>query len=150
MTSRHSLFALVALCGAASTAMAGTEPLQLSAAEMDSISAGASPFANILVTAGAVGDFAFAHTAGTAHTVATSVNNNPATAAYVGVAAGVGSATGLGTGAGTSTGVSPTVSVPGTNVLTYTINHRVVQGGTEINAGAVVKFGSFMPVSLLY
>ena len=146
MKSR-SLCALIILCGAASTSFAAQGPQQLTAAEMDTVAAGTSPSAGVNVLAGAIGDFAFTQTAGTALTVAsTPVSNNPASTGWASVSAGVATATGLGTGAGTTTSVTPTASVPGSDVRTFTINHHVNTGaGAEIRAGAVVKFGSYAP-----
>lgn len=138
----RSLYALVVFGSAASAAMAG--PQVLSLREMDAISAGANPIAAINTLAGATGDFAFANTAGTTLVAANnSLGNNPTTTAYVAVSAGVASATGVGNGAGTTTNVAPTASVPGTNVITYTINQHVQNGGTEVTIGAVAKVGTF-------
>lgn len=142
----RSLCALIVLCGAASSSFAAPGPQLLTAEEMDKVAAGTSPSAALTALAGAVGDFAFTQTAGTALTVASApVNNNPTSTGWVALSAGVATATGLGTGAGTTTSVVPIANVPGSDVRTFAINHHIHSGGTEISAGAVVKFGTNAP-----
>jgi hypothetical protein len=149
MMKYRSLCALL-LCGGIA-ASAGAAPRELSTAALDAITAGASPSASVGALAGATGDFTITNTTTNALVLAdNSVSNNPAATGYVAVSAGVATATGLGNGAGTTTSVTPSASVPGSNVVTYTINHHVQSGGTEITASAVAKFGTYAaPLSLL-
>lgn len=152
MMTPRSLCALIVLSGAASVAMAEPGPQVLTAPEMDAIAAGASPSAGVGTAATAIGDIVFTQTSGTALTVADhSLGNDPTATGYVAVGAGVAAATALGDGATTSTSVTPSASVPGQNVVTYTINQHQKGGAAEISTGAVLQFNTYAtPLQLVH
>lgn len=138
-----TLCALIAL-GTASATVAASEPQILTAQELDTVAAGTGPTADVLAQAFATGDLGFSNTATTALVYdSTGLNGNPFTVGYVAAGAGVAAATAVGPGAATGTGVLTLTSVPGTNVLTISINQHTQAGASEISASATIQFGNF-------
>jgi hypothetical protein len=119
----------------------GLDPLMLSSAQMDQVTAGLD--AAVIVNAtGSSPFFTFTGTEAVA-TAAMSDGNDPKLGGYVEIAGGGALAVAAGDGASTSTSVSPTTSsagLPGST--TFQAGGQAHGGLVEINASAVLTMGS--------
>lgn len=132
---------LMNLSVAAAEDSPGSNPLMLSSAQMDQVTAGLD--ASVIVNAtGSSPFFTFTGTEAVAN-VAVSDGNDPKLGGYLEVSGGGALAVAAGDGATTSTNVSPTTSsagAPGSS--TFQAGGQVHGGLVEINASATLTMGS--------
>lgn len=135
---RPTFCALAILCGA--TSMARAEPLTLAPSQMDAVTAGGA-VGNVV--AAAVGPFAFTGTSANAVNYMVTLNGQPSLAGYAAGSEAVGSATAVGAGSATGVATMTSTAVPGTQVVSYTINANQQIGSTSVSGSATMSFGSF-------
>lgn len=135
---RYTFYALAILCVAMPAARAG--PVILGPAQMDAVTAGGATGDALAL---AVGSFAFTGTSAHAINTMTTLNGNPSLAGYVAGSEAVGSATASGAGGAVGTAAMTSATVPGTQVITYTLNANQQIGSVATSGSATMSFGSF-------
>ena len=134
----YPLFALTILYGAMPAARA--EPVVLGPAQMDAVTAGYATGGALALAAGA---FVMTGTSATAVNTMTTLNGNPTLAGYAAGSEAVGSSTAVGPGAATGTSATTSATVPGTEVMTYSIGMNRQYGPVSMSGSATMSFGSF-------
>ncbi len=119
---------------------ARAEPVVLGPAQMDAVTAGYATGGALALAAGA---FVMTGTSATAVNTMTTLNGNPTLAGYAAGSEAVGSSTAVGPGAATGTSATTSATVPGTEVMTYSIGMNRQYGPVSMSGSATMSFGSF-------
>ena len=119
-----------------------SNPVRLTPAQMDMITAGTNATTNVVANA-ASNFMARTNTYAAALTTASNPNQ-PALSGYVAAAGGVGQAVAVGQGSSMNTSVTPTVNAGAPNALTFAVNIHATGSIVDISGNLTIQFGTFV------